>query len=72
MAAYEVTEDTLFVLYKAPWVSDIFQVAPTTMYVNNRITVKTKAEWDAMAANAGGDAALLASLGITQDDRDGF
>ena len=72
MAAYPVTEDTLFVLYKAPWISDVFQVAPTTMYVNNRITVKTKAEWDVMTSNAGGDAVLLASLGITEDYRDGF
>ena len=72
MAAYSVTEDTLFVLYKAPWISDVFQVAPTTMYVNNRITVKTKAEWDVMASSAGGDSVLLASLGITEDYRDGF
>ena len=72
MAAYPVTEDTMFILYKAPWIVDIFQVAPTTMYCNNKIAVKTKAEWDALAASSGGDASLLASLGITQDDRDGF
>ena len=72
MAAYPVTEDTMFVMYKLPWVSDVFQFAPTTMFVNNRIVVKTLAEWEAMAVNAGGDAALLASLGITVDYRDGF
>ena len=72
MAAYPVTEDTLFVLYKAPWITDVFQVAPTTMYVNNKITVKTQSEWDAMVQSAGGDAALLASLNISVDYRDGI
>ena len=72
MAAYPVTEDTLFVLYKAPWITDVFQVAPATMYVNNKITVKTQAEWDAMAQSAGGDASLLASLNISVDYRDGI
>ena len=72
MAAYPVTEDTMFIRYKTPWIADMFVVAPTTMYCSNKITVKTQAEWDAMVASSGGDAALLASLGITQDDRDGF
>ena len=72
MALYPVTEDTLFVLYKAPWITDLFCCAPDPLCVNNKITVKTAAEWDAMVQSAGGDAALLASLNISVDYRDGI
>lgn len=71
MGAYTPTEDTLYTMYRLTWVLDMFVAVGDTMYVSNRYTVKTPAEWADMVAEAGSDAQLLTNLGLTEDMRDG-
>lgn len=61
-----------YMVYRQGMIMDMFVEPPNRLAISNKFTIKTFAEWDAMvAATPGGDPALLESLGITLDLRDG-
>ena len=59
--------------YRLYYILDFYVTGDDLLGLSSKYTVKTFEEWDAMvAATPGGDPALLASLGITLDLRDGM
>lgn len=62
-----------YVAYRLYYILDFVVTGDGELGISNKYTIKTFDEWDAMvAATPGGDPALLESLGITLDLRDGM
>lgn len=62
-----------YIAYKRYFILDFYVTGDDVLGLSNDWTVKTIDEWNAMvAAMPGGDPALLESLGITLDLRDGM
>jgi hypothetical protein len=59
--------------YRLYYILDFYVTGDDLLGLSSKYTVKTFDEWDAMvAATPGGEPALLESLGITLDLRDGM
>lgn len=62
-----------YIAYRLYFILDFVVVGDGQLGISDKYTIKTFEEWDAMvAATPGGDPALLESLGITLDLRDGM
>lgn len=61
-----------YVAYRLYFIADYFVYGDGQLGLSDKWTVKTFDEWDALViATEGGEPALLESLGITLDLRDG-